>query len=170
MKFKYRKAKLDDAQQISVLFGQVYIHTYGTNGVSKEFTIAVESEFNIPRLEADITGDECLIWIATYDENPIAALKIYRNKKCPNQEFSAPEIHKLYMLSHFYGQGIAHKLLRKGESELRNLGEKKVWLWVLESNERAIRFYKKESYQAIGTADLQLSKNTYTNIIMNKQL
>lgn len=170
MKVEYRKARIEDAAQLSLLFSQVYIYTYGINGVSKEFTIAIEEQFNIPRLKADILGDECNLWIATYDENPIAALKIYHNKKCPNQLFSAPEVHKLYLLNHFHGKGIAKQLLRKGELELQKLGEKKIWLWVLESNQRAIRFYKKENYQAIGKADLVLSENSYTNIVMSKEL
>lgn len=170
MRISYRKADIADAQQISLLFSQVYLHTYGVHGISKEFAIAVENQFNIPRIKAEIAGEECNFWIATYDENPIAVLKIYRNKKCHNQSFTAPEVHKLYMLNHFYGQGIAQQLLRKGESELRKVGEKKVWLWVLESNQRAIRFYEKENYQSIGKANLQLSENTYTNIVMSKDL
>ena len=170
MDVDFRKAKIEDAQQLSILFSQVYIHTYGTHGVSKEFAIAINQQFNVPSLKADIKGNECDIWIATVNENPIAALKIYQNKACPVRSFSSPEIHKLYMLSHFYGQGIAQQLLKKGEMELKHLGNKKVWLWVLESNKRAIRFYEKQNYMPIGKADLQLSKNTYTNTVMIKEL
>ncbi len=170
MTIEYRKAILEDAHQISILFSQVYIHVYAKEGVSKEFAIAIEKQFSVPSIERDIVDQECSIWLATCNKNPIAVLKIYLDKKCPNQSFSAPEVHKLYMLSHFYGKGIAQRLLQRGEEELRQAGKNKVWLWVLESNERAIRFYEKENYQPIGKADLQLSENRYTNTVMSKEL
>ena len=170
MNVEYRKAKFEDALQMSLLLSQVYIHTYAKQGVALEFALAIKDQFNTPRIEAEILGNESCFWIATYNESPIAILKTYWDKACPNQSFSAPEIHKLYMLNQFYGQGIAQVLLHHGEKELREAGHKVVWLWVLEKNYRAVRFYEKENYRPIGKADLQLSENSYTNTIMIKEL
>lgn len=170
MKIDYRKAILTDAKQLSILYTQVYLHAYAIKGISDEFVNAVDDQFKIPQIEADILGDNCSVWMATCEDNPIGVLKIKFDEKCPCQSFNAPEIHKLYMLHHFYGTGVAQKLLSIGEEELRKMGESKVWLWVYEKNQRAIRFYENENYKPIGKADLQLSENSYPNIVMSKEL
>ena len=45
-----------------------------------------------------------------------------------------------------------------------------VWLWVLASNERAVKFYEKQNYQWIGNASFQMEENNYDNKVMTKKL
>ena len=58
------------------------------------------------------------------------------------------EVYAIYLLKEYYGKGIGHDLM---EHALQNLKEyKRIAVWVLEGNERAIRFYKKFGYDFDG--------------------
>lgn len=51
------------------------------------------------------------------------------------------EIFALYMLSEYYGTGVARQLMNAGLERLKNYPQ--ICLWVLKENKRAIRFYQK---------------------------
>ena len=51
------------------------------------------------------------------------------------------EIFALYVLSEYYGKGVAQQLMRAGLDRLKDYP--RVCLWVLKKNKRAIRFYRK---------------------------
>lgn len=45
-----------------------------------------------------------------------------------------------------------------------------LWLWVLDTNLRAIKFYESNGFQTIGNADFQMEQNNYHNKVMIKKL
>lgn len=51
------------------------------------------------------------------------------------------EIFALYVLSEYYGKGVAQQLMKAGLEQLKN--DPKIILWVLKENKRAIHFYEK---------------------------
>lgn len=53
------------------------------------------------------------------------------------------EIMSIYFLPEYFGKGFAKPLLEFVENELEALGFKDIYLWVLEENHRARRFYEK---------------------------
>ena len=58
------------------------------------------------------------------------------------------EIFALYVLSEYYGTGVARQLMEAGLERLRDYPE--VCLWVLKENRRAIRFYEKCGFRPTG--------------------
>ena len=52
----------------------------------------------------------------------------------------------------------------------KELNFNKVWLSVLNSNERAINFYKKNRFEKIGNHDFQIGKENFEFIAMQKKL
>ena len=51
------------------------------------------------------------------------------------------EIFALYVLSEYYGKGVAQQLMKTGLEQLNHYS--RICLWVLKENKRAIRFYQK---------------------------
>ncbi len=58
------------------------------------------------------------------------------------------EIFALYVLSDYYGTGVAQRLMAAGLAQLKAYPQ--VCLWVLKENRRAIRFYEKCGFRADG--------------------
>ena len=72
----YRNANLTDVNKLSILLKQVYIQTYGTEGVSDEFANFILMKFAPERLHSLIAKDPDLFIVAEYKENLVGALEI----------------------------------------------------------------------------------------------
>lgn len=60
------------------------------------------------------------------------------------------EIISLYLLPTYYRQGIGSKLFNAAVNELNNEGYSRIYLWVLEKNLAARRFYEKHGFSFNG--------------------
>jgi len=167
---QYRKAIHSDAKKLSVLYQQVYIHTYGKEGVSDEFANHIFRQFAVERLENIIVEHPDNIIVAVYKNNLVGVAEIECNKTSPVGAITAPELNKLYILEWFCGQGIGNGLLQAAEETVLQYGHRQMWLWVLESNQRAIRFYERHQYRHVGEAAFQMEVNSYNNKVMLKEL
>lgn len=170
MNIEYRNANSSDILKLSILFKQVYIATYGIDGVSDEFANFITERFSIERLENLIKNTPENIIVAEYKTNLVGVAEVEFNKECPVQKIVAPELSKLYILEWFCGKGIGEKLIKHAENLIIQKGTNKMWLWVLETNLRAINFYKKQGYLEIGKASFQMEVNKYENIVMLKKI
>jgi GNAT superfamily N-acetyltransferase len=166
----YRKAVLVDAKKLSVLYKTVYIQTYGIEGVSDEFANFITKQFAVERLEELIANHPDNIIVADYKTNLVGVAEIEFGKKCPIGYLIGPELNKLYILEWFCGKGVGENLLMEAEKLVASKEIDKIWLWVLESNTRAISFYEKHGYKHIGNAPFQMEVNTYENKVMVKDL
>ncbi len=166
----YRPAQLADLQKLSVLYKQVYIQTYATEGVSDELVTFMNPMFSIERLENTISTQPDSIIVAANKDNLVGVVEIVWNKKCPIGDIVAPEINKLYIFERFCRMGIGSGLMAEAERVIVEKKEPRAWLWVLESNDRAITFYKKLGYHIIGNAPLFTLLNRYDNEVMLKEL
>lgn len=165
-----RKASVADVKKLSILFKQVYIQTYGKEGVSDEFANFITLQFSEARIEDSITQHPDNMMVAEYRNNLVGVAEISLDKLCPIDWVSAPELNKLYLLEWFCGKNIGAMLLNEIEKNLREAGYKEIWLWVLHTNHRAIHFYEKSGYVAIGGASFQMEVNSYYNIVMLKNV
>ncbi len=169
-KITYRQALTKDANLLSALFRQVYMATYATEGITHEFVNFVAQQFSIEKIKEDINNKNSDLWIALHNNNPIAVLQSEYNSPCPIRSELRIEINKLYVLQCFHGKKIGQQLMKFAEERIQSKGEKCIWLWVLKSNLRAVRFYQQQGYKEIGTAYFQMEVNQYNNIVMQKQL
>lgn len=166
----YRKAQISDAKKLSILFKQVYIQTYGVEGVSDEFANFVVLQFSVARIERILLEEHHCLIVAVYKDNLVGVAEVAFAKKCPVKDVVAPELNKLYILEWFCGLGIGHKLLEFAETVVVERKEKQMWLWVLESNTRAVYFYERHHYKWIGNASFKMETNTYENKVMLREL
>lgn len=165
-----RNATSADSKKLSILFKQVYIKTYGVEGVSDEFANFITEQFSVPRIENTIASNPDALLVAEYKNNLVGVLEIEYDKPCPVEDIVAPEINKIYILEWFCNRGIGEMLMEKAETLLKEKGYSQLWIWLLESNLRALSFYKKHNYIEIGKAPFEMEVNTYQNIVMLKTL
>ena len=170
MRIKVRPATTADTKKLSVLFKQVYIQTYGKEGVSDEFANFITEHFSIERITETIKTIPDSIFVAEYKRNLVGVLQVDYDKPCPIEDFIAPELNKIYILEWFCGQGIGKLLVTHAENVLRKKGYGAVWLWLLATNDRARTFYLKHQYEVLGNAPFVMEENTYDNLVMRKSL
>ncbi|CAA6801531.1 MAG: Unknown protein [uncultured Aureispira sp.] len=167
---QYRLAVPEDALCLSVLFRQVYIHNYAIEGIPTDFSKFIIEQFSIPKIEQKIRTQPASILVATYKDNLAGVAAIEYHKPCPIGNLVGAELSKLYVLECFTGLGIGRQLLHNVEQQLQEKGYTELWLWVYAINTRAVQFYKRQQYEWLGNAFLELDGNLYENEVLYKQL
>lgn len=69
----------------------------------------------------------------------------------PGEDPQIGDLYALFVHPDVYGTGVAQRLLDESLSVLRGFGYQMMLLWVLEGNDRAIRFYEKSGWRHDGT-------------------
>jgi len=105
------------------------------------------------------------------NELPVGYAKLKLNSSSPFINAKAvSQLQKIYVLRDFIslkiGRELQHKILAKA---IENQSEY-IWLSVLESNERAIAFYKKNDFNELGSHNFQIGKEDFSFIAMSKKL
>lgn len=167
---KYRYAVPTDALRLSILFQTVYMTTYGFDGVSTEYANFVSQRFAPQYLQNIIINEPHCIIVATCNQNLVGAAQIDFNRPCPIGNIAQPELSKLYVLDAFFGKGIGYNLMAEVEKTVLSKGHTHLWLEVWDENPPGIAFYQRQQYKAIGTVLFPMEENTYTNIVMIKEL
>ena len=127
--------------------------------------------FSVQKIEAGIEKPNNIFWIAFANRLPVGYAKLKLNSQSEFVESQAVcQLQKIYVLKDFLsmkiGLGLQDALLKKA----KELNFDNVWLSVLDSNERAINFYKKAGFEEIGNHDFQIGKENFEFVAMGKQL
>jgi ribosomal protein S18 acetylase RimI-like enzyme len=76
------------------------------------------------------------------------------------------EIQRLYVASDWHGKGVAQDLMNTGFDVMRTRHSDVVWLGVWERNPRAIAFYEKLGFAAVGEHEFRLGNDPQRDIVM----
>ena len=71
------------------------------------------------------------------------------------QENLVGEVYAIYALQEFWNRGIGRKLMETAMKALRKMGYLTVKVWVLETNQRAITFYRKFGFAPDGAEKVE---------------
>ena len=120
--------------------------------------------FSVQKIEDGIKKPNNIFWIAFVNRLPVGYAKLKLNS---NSEFieskDVCQLQKIYVLKDFLSMKIGFGLQE-------GLNFNKIWLSVLNSNERAINFFKKNGFEKIGNHDFQIGKENFEFIAMKKNL
>ena len=96
-------------------------------------------------------------WVAAFDgwiSNNLLTVQLMVDEQCPvgciaygkSRDEALPgwgEIVSIYLLPEYFGKGVGELLLQSAIKDMKNMGFEKIYLWVLEENLRAQKFYQK---------------------------
>ena len=102
--------------------------------------------FSVQKIEDGMKKQNNIFWIAFVNQLPVGYAKLKLNSQ---SEFidskDVCQLQKIYVLKDFLSMGIGFGVTRF--SLLKKAKADKIWLSVLNSNERAINFYKKTGFE-----------------------
>lgn len=169
---KIRIAGKGDARYIALLgritFTETFGHLFRDRNDLKEYC---EATFNVDKVEASLQKSSSVFWIAFSDRLPVGYAKLKLNS--PSVFMKAGKIcqlQKIYVLKDFLSLRIGFQLQEQMLLKAREIGFSKIWLSVLEENERAIRFYEKNGFTVIGKHNFQIGKEHFEFLAMSKEL
>ena len=167
-----RKATVADAEYISLLARITFTETFGQYfRDNQDLLDYYENTFGVSKIRMSIEKDNSIYWIAFYDDLPVGYAKI---KKFSKTEFidsdNVCQLQKIYVLKDFLSKKVGYKLQNMLLAEAISLGKKYIWLSVLDANEKAILFYKKNGFTKIGNHTFEIGQEQFNFMAMKKDL
>ena len=167
-----RRADKGDAQFIALLGRVTFTETFGHLFRDPMDLIEYYNlTFSVQKIEAGMKKQNNMFWIAFVNRLPVgyAKLKLHSSSEFIESE-EVCQLQKIYVLEDFLSMGVGLELQDSLLKKANELGFKKIWLSVLDSNARAINFYKKSGFEKIGEHDFQIGKENFEFLAMLKTM
>ncbi|MBC2381491.1 GNAT family N-acetyltransferase [Pseudomonas sp. WS 5106] len=166
-----RNATPDDALCIGVLGMQVFLDTYATQGIRNSIANEVLEAFapsTIARLMAE-PGTSLIV--AESHNHLVGFAQVKLNASHAMIEVAnVAELQRLYIQERFTGLGIGYQLLQAAERCAARAGACMLWATVWVGNERALGFYPRRGYEALGSPTYTFQGETHGNRLFGKTL
>jgi diamine N-acetyltransferase len=146
-----KKASVQDAEHISHLGRVTFTETFGQLfPISEELETYLNETFAVEKIQASISKQNNIFWLAWSDDIPVgyAKLKIKSWYDDAHTE-GVSQLQKIYVLQSFLDKTVGKSLYEYLEKEALHYGANELWLVVLHTNNRAIRFYEKTGFVKI---------------------
>jgi ribosomal protein S18 acetylase RimI-like enzyme len=80
------------------------------------------------------------------------------------------EVKRIYAFSRWHGSGLGRALIEAAADEARAQGKRRLLLGVYGGNGRAIAFYRKSGFEAVGERRFTVGAGTYDDLVMARTL
>ena len=161
-----RPGQPEDAENLTALAIQVWLHTYATQGISSTISSYVLSEFTPKRFAALLSEPTSALFVAEKDDNLLGYAVVKGDTPCPVRSASKSELATLYVQGPFMGKGVGALLLKQAERWAMERAGTSVWLKTNPQNSRAIAFYAKHGYTKVGITFFELGGEKYKNLVL----
>lgn len=173
MTIAVRKAQPEDATVIALLGRLTFRETFGALFAEHEGELQayLQQTFCVAKIASSMSKPENSYWLSTLDDLPIG----YAKQKFPSPNLlvddAAPaQLQKIYVLAEFLGHGIGRVLLQAAMLEASSAQVEAMWLTVLDSNDRAIRFYERHGWTSAGTANFAIGTQEFSFLVMRTEI
>jgi diamine N-acetyltransferase len=161
-----RQAIARDAERLSVLATQVWLHTYATDGISTVIARYVLDELSVSKFAAILVQTNSTVFVAEANGHTVGYALVNIDAPCPAGSPTV-EVVMLYVQEHFSRQGIGSALLQECQQLVRQrTGSADYWLTVNAKNLPAIAFYGRHGLVKTGTAYFELGGEKLENHVM----
>lgn len=149
MNILIRYADLKDAETLAFInsesFNKAFKGIIPDEVLEERFTCEKLTE----RLSQELSDNSTKNSIMYLDNKPVGMMTFGKSFS-EDLDTSAIEIWRIYLLPEYWNRKLGEPFMEWGIKELRNMGYKKVALWVIEENLRARRFYEKQGFSHDG--------------------
>lgn len=171
-KLEIRIANKTDATFIALLGRVTFTETFGHLFKDKQDLIDYfNTTFSVDKIAHSLMKPNNVYWIAFVDRLPVGYAKLKLNSISQFiQGENVCQLQKIYVLKDFLSMKIGFDLQNRLLQKAKEMGNSKVWLSVLHSNDRAINFYLKNGFEHIGNHVFQIGNESFDFIAMSKPL
>lgn len=171
MGISIRQASVDDSELIALIGRLTFRETFGSLFVDYENDLKayLQQTFSVAKIRSSLSKPHNVYWIAMFDGLPVGYAKLKYPSPSDAIEYPAPaQLQKIYVLSEFIEHRLGHELLQAVMNFAGTTAAKTMWLSVLNTNDRAIRFYQRHDWVDIGKASFAIGAQTFAFVVMTK--
>lgn len=130
-----RKAETADKSALGRIYCEAWKEAY-KDLLPKEYLANLNEELCTPKT------NNLQNYFVAETENIVAGLINYGVSR-DNANEKTGKIRAIYILPQFWRKGLGKTFFRTAQGEMKKQGYTSAYLWVLEQNERAVKFYEK---------------------------
>ncbi|KAH6915686.1 acyl-CoA N-acyltransferase [Coprinopsis sp. MPI-PUGE-AT-0042] len=137
-----------DVEAVVALGRAVFSHTFSDN-TPEDMEAHLEATYSPKVVLADLKNPQRVVLLAEIEGALAGFAYIARDtrEECLVSWPRPVEIQRIYVASAYHGSGIARELAKKTMDWAKEQGYESIWLGVLPTNTRAIRFYQKCGFE-----------------------
>ncbi|HYL72161.1 MAG TPA: GNAT family N-acetyltransferase [Candidatus Dormibacteraeota bacterium] len=166
-----RKAELRDALRLAELAESTFRDTFGALNTAEDMALHCRSYYGEALQAAEIASADGITLVSAAGQQLVgyAQLRWGRAPACVSGR-AAGEIQRLYVARDWHGKGVARELMEACIEALVRRGSDVLWLGVWERNLRAIAFYRKYGFVAVGDHVFPLGRDPQRDIVMARSV
>lgn len=162
-----RKAHASDAKNLSEFAEATFRATFDAMNTRGHIERHCRSSYG-EQIQAAELSDPEIVTLLSEHEGELVGYAQLRWGEAPGcvSAIRPGEIQRLYVIEEWHGKGVAQRLMNACIKEVKQRGSAAVWLGVWERNPRAISFYKKFGFVAVGEHTFPLGGDPQRDIVM----
>jgi ribosomal protein S18 acetylase RimI-like enzyme len=167
-----RLATPDDAHLLARLGARLFADTFGPANDPDDMRNYLGHAFSIESVR-EVLADAKRVSFIVEDAGvaPIGYATMARDSRSNGVTGERPaEVQRIYADHAWHGRGIGAALMRACIAQARAWHADELWLAVWERNPRAIAFYEKTGFRAVGRQTFQLGRDVQHDIVMSLAL
>lgn len=147
----FTKATLADVQLLADIGRLTFVESHGSSATPAVVEEYVSESFSVANCTKELSDANNIYYFIYYNEQPAGYSKIILNAGHPNiKRENVTKLERLYLLKAFYNLQLGYKLLQFNIEFSKQHKQQGMWVFVWKGNERAVYFYKKTGFVAIG--------------------
>ena len=157
------RATEDDSLILSELSKQTLIESHGRSAPKEDMDQYIALKYNEETIKAELRDPANIYHLLYYNDELVGFSKIILN--IPYKEGVDKKMTKLdriFLLKKVYDLKLGVELLTFNLNLMKQHHQTGTWLFAWTENERAIKFYKRNGFEIVGSHDFKISEN-HTN-------
>jgi GNAT superfamily N-acetyltransferase len=156
---------------LSELARRTFDETFAPHNRAEDMEAYLVATFGIAQQTRELNDRTITTFFAEEEGEAIGytQVKSGRAPACVGSD-NAVEIARFYVDAKAHGRGVAQRLMAAIEVHARQGGSSVLWLGVWERNARAIAFYRKCGFEAVGKQIFVLGSDIQTDDLMRRSL
>ncbi|NIA27583.1 MAG: GNAT family N-acetyltransferase [Desulfobulbaceae bacterium] len=162
-----RAAVIENAATLSAVGGASFRAAYGGTASAEDLLSHVETYFSVTAIEKEFVTAGRRYLVASIDGEATGFVKIREGERpavIPGS--SALELQQVYVLPDKQRYGVGGRLIEAVVDIARSESADGLWLSVWEDAPWAVNAYRKNGFEAVGTAAFRLGKTRYKDVLM----
>ena len=168
---RIRTATPADTEPLAALAERTFRDTFADDNAAADMEAYVRASFTLDRVRAELADEANTFLLAFVDgaEQPTGYVKLRTGTTDPSVTGPDPvELERLYVGQNAIGHGVGAALMRASLEVARSAGYQTLWLGVWERNARAISFYERWGFEAVGDHVFQLGSDDQRDLVMER--
>ena len=142
-KMDIRKGRVEDIEVISSILARSWKVAF-KGSVPQEYLDELKEDFWVEFFQKGIAEGQITVQLVYENQLPVGCISYGKSRDPKLADWA--EIITLYLLPEFFGKKYGKALLDVALTEMKEQGYENVYLWALDENERARKFYEGQGF------------------------